>query len=407
MSLRRLATRELRPATRKTPRAINQQIVLNLLRSNHGISRAELARRMGMQRSAVGRIVGVLVEQGLVRETPAVTTSRGRRPTLLHLDSRGRCAVAVDVRLTRTLMAVTDLLGREISPVETFTTEREPGPFLDHLAEAVRRLLRENRGAGRCEGVGMAFPGMMDRSGALVLHAPTLGWRDVPLRDLLAERLGIPVAVDNAVKAWALAQVWALRGEPITGNLVFVNVSDGVGVSVVIGGDILRGRHNVAGEFGHLPLNVDGPRCACGSSGCWETYISNIATVSRYFGQTSLPGQPLSPEVAGLDVGEVVARARAGDARAQEAILSTARYLGLGLASIVNGLDPERVYLTGEIVAGWDIIEPGVRAALAQRTLPAVATDVNIVTAPPSERPRLRGAAALVGAPILGSRPLI
>jgi predicted NBD/HSP70 family sugar kinase len=404
--IRRLAARDLRPATRETPRAINQQIVLGLLRSHHGMSRAELARRLGLQRSAVGRIVSNLIARGLVWEGPARPTARGRPSTLLHLDSRERCAVAVDVRVTRTHLAVTDLVGREISPVRSFPTDRDPRDFVAHLGQEVRRRLAENRAAGRCQGVGVAFPGMLDRSGDVVVHAPALGWRNVALREPLAARLGLPVVMENAVKAWALAQVWALRGEPRAGDMVFVNVSDGVGVGVVIGGEVLRGRHNVAGEFGHLPLSVDGPRCACGATGCWEAYVSNLATLARYVGRSLEPGQPVPPEVARLTVDDVVARARGGDARALAALLTTAHYLGLGLASIVNALDPERVYIGGEISAAWDLLEPTVRAALAQRTLVAVAADVNVVVVAAREHPRLRGAAALVGAPILGAQPV-
>ena len=151
--------RELRPATRETPRAINQQIILGLLRSHQEMSRAELARRLGMQRSAIGRIVADLIAQGLVCEGKARTTARGRRPTILHLDSRERCAVAVDVRVTRTFLVVTDLVGRELSAVESFPTDLDPRDFVEHLAHEVRRVLAENAGAGRCEGVGIAVPG--------------------------------------------------------------------------------------------------------------------------------------------------------------------------------------------------------------------------------------------------------
>src|SRR5512139_4186542 len=146
--MRRLAARDLRPATRETPRAINQQIILGLLRSEQEMSRAELARRLGMQRSAVGRIVGDLIARHLVCEGQAQSTTRGRPSTLLHLDSRERCAVAVDVRVTRTYLAVTDLVGRELSAVESFPTERDPGDFVEHLAHEVRRVLAENPGAG-------------------------------------------------------------------------------------------------------------------------------------------------------------------------------------------------------------------------------------------------------------------
>src|SRR5262245_1127140 len=131
----------LKVATRKTPRAINSQVVLNLLRAHQPISRAELARKLGMQRAALGRIVGALIERRLVREGAAGASERGRKPTLLHLDSRGRCCVAVDVRVTRTFLVLTDLVGAVLSPVAGFATAREPQEFVAGLARELRQLL--------------------------------------------------------------------------------------------------------------------------------------------------------------------------------------------------------------------------------------------------------------------------
>jgi predicted NBD/HSP70 family sugar kinase len=397
--MRRLTMRELRVATRKTPRAINRQIVLNLLRAHQPISRAELARLLGIQRSAVGRIVNELIERGLVREGATGEGGRGRKPTLLHLDSRGRCALAVDVRVTRTYLAVTDLVGRELAPVTSFPTDETPSDFVRHLAHEAHRLLSTHQAvAGRCLGAGVAFPGMLDRSGTIVVHAPALEWRNVPLKEPLAAALGLPVEMENAAKACALAQIWAARGAGPPGDFVFVSVSDGIGVGLVVGGEILRGRHNVAGEYGHVPLSIDGPRCACGAMGCWEAYVSNLATLSRYLGRPLQARPPMSPESRELTVDDVVARSRAGDVKALTALLSTARYLGLGLASIVNSLDPARIYVGGEITAAWDLIEPTVRTGLAERTLAAAAADTEIVVVEAVEHPRLRGASALVGA---------
>jgi predicted NBD/HSP70 family sugar kinase len=398
--VKRIQPRELKVATRKTPRAINRQIVLDLLRSHQAISRAGLARLLGMQRSAVGRIVSELIEEGLVWEGATGSAERGRKPTLLHLDSRDRCAVAVDVRVTRTYVVLTDLVGHELTPVRSFPTDSEPATFVDQLAREARRLLAEHPQHGRCIGVGVALPGMLDRSGSVVVRAPALGWRDVRLREPLAAALSLPVEMENAAKAYALALIWSARADASPGDLAFVSVSDGVGVGVVIGGEILRGRNNAAGEFGHLPLSIDGPRCACGAFGCWEAYVSNLATLSRYVGDAFQPHRPIPPAVARVTVDEVVAHARQGQARAVTALLSTARYFGLGLASIVNALDPARIYVGGEITAAWDLIEPTVREGLAERVLVAAAADTEIVPVAAAEHPRLRGASALVGASV-------
>jgi predicted NBD/HSP70 family sugar kinase len=167
----------------------------------------------------------------------------------------------------------------------------------------------------------------------------------------------------------------------------------------MVGGELLRGQHNIAGEFGHVPLNIDGPRCSCGATGCWEAYISNLATLSRYFGRDLAQQQPRSSDVLAFTIEDLIARARSGDGKAVAAINSTARYLGLGLASIVNAIDPARVYIGGEITTAWDLIEATVRTALRERTLTSFAATMEIRIVPPEDYPRLRGAVALVAAP--------
>jgi predicted NBD/HSP70 family sugar kinase len=241
---------------------------------------------------------------------------------------------------------------------------------------------------------------MVEPAAGRVVHAPTLGWHDVSLRDPLTIALGIPVQIENSGKACAMAQLWATRSDVVaSGNSVFVSVSDGVGVGIVVNGELLRGRHNTAGEFGHVPLSIDGPRCSCGATGCWESYVSNLATLSRYFGQDLSEPRPRDSETANFSVEDLIARARAGDAKAVAAINSTARYLGLGLASIINALDPARIYIGGEITTAWSLIEPIVRSALRERTLTDFggATEIHVV--PAEDHPRLRGAVALVAAP--------
>ena len=397
--MRRLYAREIQVARRTTSRAINRQTVLDLIRTHQPISRAGVARLMGLHRSAVGLIVNELIAQGFVREGATGQTSRGRKPTLLHLDTRGRCAVAADVRATRTLLVLTDLTGRELTPITSFPTDRDPEAFVADLARRVRQLRADHPEAGICQGLGVAMSGMLDRTGSIVVHAPALGWRDVPITEPLASAVGLPVAMENAAKACALAQLWDSRGDNHPpGDSVFVSVSDGVGGGVVIGGEVLRGRHNLAGEFGHMPISIDGPPCACGANGCWEVYISNLATLSRYAGRPFLPRRPLPAELSQLTVEDLCLRARSGDVKALTALHTTARYLGLGLATIVNSLDPARVYVSGEITAAWDLVEGAVRAGMAERTLVAAAADTEIVVVQPEEHPRLRGAAALVGA---------
>jgi predicted NBD/HSP70 family sugar kinase len=233
-----------------------------------------------------------------------------------------------------------------------------------------------------------------------VLFAPNLRWRDVPLREPLEKGLSLPVHVENSGKACALAQVWSTRNQGgVLPSLVFVSVSDGVGVGIVVKGELVHGQHNIAGEVAHMPISLDGPRCGCGSSGCWQAYVSNLATLSRYFGRDLRLLAPDPREALPLTIEDLMARANTGDGKAIAAVQETARYLGLGLGALINVVDPAVIYLSGEITAVWEMIEPTLRGGLAERALTpsAAATPIQIV--PVDQYPRLRGAAALVAVP--------
>jgi len=398
--VRRIDPNNFRVATRATPRQINRQIALNLVRERQPISRAELARSMNMRRGAVSLLVNELIEEGIIFEGATGETSRGRKPKFLFVDTRSRCAVAVDIRPTRTFFMVTDLVGRPLVGVTSFATEREPKKFVAELARRIRRVLSDHEELGDCAGVGIVVPGMVDRTGSRVLFAPRLGWHDLSLLEPLEVAIGLPVSIENSGRACALAQLWATRGGSDTpDDFVFVSVSDGLGVGVMVKGELLRGQHNVAGEFGHMTLNIEGPRCACGANGCWEAYVSNLATLSRYFGRNLEEEQPLPLEPAALTIDDLIALAHSGDSKALFALQTTARYLGLGLASVVNAVDPARIYIGGEIAAAWDLIEVTVRGSLKERTLRPVGRHVEIVVVPANDYPRLKGAAALVAAP--------
>ena len=402
--MKRLQVEPVRVAGRGTSREINRQIVLNLVRAWQPVSRADLARLTGSRRGAISLIVNDLIAQGVLFEGAKGESLRGRKPQFLYIDSRRRCVIAVDVRPTRTSYMVTDLLTEPVIGVSHFPTQTDPGRFIRTLGARLRRILDDHKDLGQCEGIGLVVPGMVDREGSCISFAPRLGWRDFPLRDLLARETGLPVHIENSGRACAIAQVWGVRREQgRSSDFVFLSVSDGLGVGFVVNGEVVRGRHNVAGEFGHTPLNIDGPPCACGANGCWEAYVSNIATLSRYFGREISPRKPIPAEIASFTVDDLVARARGGDRKAVTALQTTARYLGLGLASVVNAADPSRIFLSGEIIAAWDLIEGTVRQALASRVLAPAASSIEITLIPSPDHPRLRGAAALVTAPLFAA----
>lgn len=399
--MRKLNTQDFRVATRTTSREINKHIALNLIREQP-FSRVALAARMGVQRSVVSLLINELIAEKLVYEGGnEQTLGRGPKPTLLFVKTQNRLAIAIDVRFTKSYLMLSDFSGRQIA-LEAFDTIFSPSELIKELASRVRKLLKAHKDTGTCEGIGLAAPGIVEHRTGRILHAPMMGWRNVDLLDDLAAQTGLPVAIESAPKACAMAQIW-LSGNATADalNFAYVMVSDGVGVGAVTNGELLRGHDNAAGEFGHTPLNIDGPRCLCGLSGCWEAYTSNLATLSRYLGRTlSRTSLKNSSETAEqmLTIAEVINRARAGDPRAVMAVQTTARYAGLGLGTVVAALNPARIYIGGEITAAWDFIEDTVRTAFVERTLTEAAaqTPIEITDV---EYPRLRGAIALVAAP--------
>jgi N-acetylglucosamine repressor len=402
--VRKIDPRNFQRATRTTTKEINRQIVLNLVREYQPISRADLARRMEVARGIVTPLVNELIEQGLLVEGATGASPRGRKPTLLHVRSHDRLAVAVDVRLSETQLMLSDFSGRSLA-TELLPTPEDPDELVLALAGRIRRLLEAHSAAGDCEGVGLVVPGMVDHVTGRLVNAPTLGWRDVDLRGALETAVGLPVHIERDAVACALAQMWMGQGaDGASDSFAYVTFSDGVGAGLVMGGHVVRGHRDAAGEFGHIPLSLDGPACLCGSRGCWEAYTSNQAVVARYLGR-DLSTREAYAQVRGtrLTVSDVVARARAGDAAARAALETTGRYIGVGLAAIVNALNPARLVVGGEIAAGWDLIRPAVLQALAERTLTQGTAATPVIPEPHDPQTRLRGAAALVVAPMFAA----
>jgi predicted NBD/HSP70 family sugar kinase len=405
--MRKINTRSFRLATRSTYREINRNIVLNLIREHQPISRAELARRMKVRRASLTQIVRDLLDSGDVIESGTAVAARGRRPTLLRIRTSGRLAAAVDIRQTHTSVVLADF-GGTVFRREVFPTPSRPEDLVRELGVRVSGLLAAEaeaatEPAATCHGIGVVVPGMVDRRTGRVLYAPRLGWRDVDLRDPLAAHVGIPVVVESAPIACALAHLWALAGDArAVNNFAYVSVSDGVGVGIVVSGEVLRGEAHTAGEFGHVSLDPYGPLCACGQRGCWEAFACNTATSLRYVTEVSGPPSPrtIGPRRGPLpSIAEIVRRAKRGERAAEMALAATGREIGRGLAAVVSAINPKRIYLGGEVTAAWDLIEGPMREALVAGTITEAARATPVLPDRALTEYRLLGAIALVAAP--------
>lgn len=353
---------------------------------------------MDIGRGVVTSIVQELIGDGTIYEGHMGEAARGRRPTMLYVRTQDRYVVAVDIRFSRTFIMLSDFAGSQIA-IDSFDTIFDPVALVAELGGRIRRVVASHAIEDRCEGIGLVVPGMVDRASGRILLAPQLGWRDVDIRDALSSSTGMSVSIENAPMACAQAQMW-LGAHTNSNNFVYVTVSDGVGAGIVLNGSLIRGESNSAGEFGHIPIDPDGPQCLCGSHGCWEAYTSNQATLSRYLGRELTPlweGAVQQPST--LTIEDLIARARRGDVRASSAIEATGHYLGIGIATILNALNPSQVFVGGEITEAWDMIEGAIREGIQSRALTRASKETPVIPEQIGGYPRLRGATALVAAP--------
>ena len=383
--MRKIDLTNFQVATSETARQINRRIALNFIRRHNPMSRAELARRSGLQRSTVSAIVDQLIDEGWVTEGAVGHVPRGRRPRFLHLNVERAGIIAVELRPEVTTVGLGGVDARFIEQT-SWPTPHTPEAFVRRLARTIATMRRVHSRVV-CEGIGISLPGRVSAEGRL-LFAPNLRWEDVNLATLIESAVGLPVVLENAANACALAELWFGRHPENIRHILAVTVSEGIGVGLLVNGQLLHGGHAMAGEFGHVTIDEYGPPCPCGKRGCWERYASNSAAVQHYV-------HGPSSEVTDIPRFEDLLRfADHGDPRAIQALERMARFLGFGLAGLATGLAPEVIVVIGEMTAAWDRLGPIILGEVKKRSLPHV--DTRIVPTDPSTYPRLRGAVTLV-----------
>jgi predicted NBD/HSP70 family sugar kinase len=228
------------------------------------------------------------------------------------------------------------------------------------------------------------------------MFAPTLGWQDVDLKTPLQCALGVPVFVDNAANACALAELWSGRHTGEVSNLVAVTISDDISVGLVMNGQLVRGTTGMAGEFGHVAQMLDGPQCRCGKKGCWEALGSNAAAVRYYAEAVSAHKGTIGSksDMANVPFDDLLRLADKGETRASLALARMAQHLGIGLAMLVTGLAPDVLVVVGEVTRAWNKVGPVVDAALKRRSFNQAQT--RVVVTDPDAQPRLQGTIAMV-----------
>lgn len=348
---------------------INRKLVYNHLKERRQTTRAEMARELQLHKNTVNAIVDELAEAGYTRDLGRQTTAgAGRRPTLVQFHAANKWAVGVQVTSTIIHWAVTDLYAR---PLESFSRPLEsvePRQVAAELAQGIARLY-DTYPKAACIGVCLGIPGLIGMNPGHAIRSSHLGWIDVPLYEMLRadDAIGadIPLHIDNSVKLATLGERWHGGGRELT-DFVYCYFGNGIGCGSIVGGGIVRGDDNAAGELGHFVIEPNGPPCGCGNRGCLEALVS-LPAISRKISEalSAAPGAALSTD-------ELLSALAGKDERVAAIVEQTGMYIGRALSYVANLLNPSLIICDGPLMQIYARLLPFMLQELRQRSVPSV-----------------------------------
>jgi N-acetylglucosamine repressor len=378
--------------SRKLIRAINRSSVLYSIMRFGPISRTQVAERTGLSAATITGITAELIEANLIFEKEEGDSRGGRRPILLSINPHGGYVVGLKLAEKNITAALLDL---EANLIAAHTTD-----FLNHttddaiigLTSAVEGLLRGSEvQKGQLIGVGVGLAGIVDADAGVLQHSPIFGWHEFRLRDALQDRLEVPVYIDNDVNTLTLTEKWFGAGRGVD-HFLSVTIGRGVGLGIVIDGQLYHGSRGGAGEFGHTVIDPEGAECDCGKRGCLETIVSDPALL-KAAAQAFSSGRLSRPV---KDLSDLMAMAGAGDPVALGIFQHAGDALARGIANLINVLCPQLIIISGEGIRAGSVIFDPMFAALPKYVMPGLSDHVEIRIDEWADHAWARGAAGIV-----------
>ncbi|MFC7392744.1 ROK family transcriptional regulator [Scopulibacillus cellulosilyticus] len=326
----------------------NQNLVLEMIRTNGPISRAEIAKAANMSPTTVSRIVSSLCERGMVRETNQQETgSIGRKAILLEANENSILSIGAEIDKGVIRLAVINFHG-EINYFNEYDNPiyYDAEQTINQLIKLVRHFIQETQiDESKLIGIGIGVPGIIDQKYGIVMLSAQLGWRHVHAKDMIEEQVGLMTVIDNELKIRAYAE--SLLGETCRDeSSVLVGFTNGVGSALVVNGDVFRGNMNSAGEIGHMVIDPNGLLCECGSRGCLQTYI-----VEKYLIHEA---QKIKP-IHSLD--RLFECAEKREVWAINILERAALYIVITINNVVCAYNPNSVILSGHLVENYPLIQ--------------------------------------------------
>jgi len=338
---------------------MNKSIVLDTIRQRQPLSRADISAGIGLNKATVSSLVSELIDSRLVTEIGPGESSGGRKPTLLLFNKQAGFAIGVDIRVSDLLAVLVDLEGNVIREKSVPLTDFTPENVVEQIGKTIRLLSRKLPDSPYgIVGIGIGVPGLVDET-SRVVSAPNLGWDNVDLAGALAAEFGGNLHIDNEANAGAIGEKLYGAGRD-SQNLIYLSIGVGIGSGIIVGGALYRGTSNFSGEVGHMTVAEDGPLCRCGNRGCWETLASEKALLDRAAGvwQDHTPG-----------LEQILDAGKRGDKQALDLLNEIGSQLGVGLANLVNILNPELIVIGNRLSLAGELFEEAMLQTIKNRSL--------------------------------------
>jgi predicted NBD/HSP70 family sugar kinase len=341
-------------------KATNRINTLHAIRTAGTISRSDLAGITGLSHSSITGLTSELIKEGLVLEKATAGHDSGRPPIMLTINPAGAHVVGVNMSIAKISSVIINLeatvLARHILPLHrsNFTMEE----IVDLIVQSIYTCIwQANFSKDQISGVGLGVPGLVNYRTGKISFLPNYDWKNVDLRSLVEEKLNHQTYIENSSNTLALAEHWFGEGKGIR-NFLVVTIENGVGLGIFVEGNLYRGHDGIAGEFGHLTIDPQGPKCRCGKQGCIEAYVGLISIIDAAR-QLSQQGkwQPKYEEKITFE--QVVAGAREGVVPLKSIFADAGRYLALGISHLINLYNPSKIIITGKgVQSGPLLFEP-------------------------------------------------
>ncbi|WP_332698044.1 ROK family transcriptional regulator [Halalkalibacter lacteus] len=383
-------------------KSLNRSLILNIIRLNGPISRAEIAKRTKLTPPTVTNLVTELLDSKLVRESEIGISKGGRKPILLTIDWKSSYVIGLDVGGHRATAVLTDLNAEiELQQMQSLPEQLTVESLLQFLITMIDNLIKDSGiPKKKILGIGIGMHGIVNHSKGMGVFAPNFKLRNIPIKDAMQTQFSIPTFVENDARALTLGESWFGNGIGFE-NIICVNLGVGIGAGIILQNELFHGRDGIAGEIGHTIVDLNGSKCSCGSYGCLQTVAGGGILKQRVIKELSLGRQSIIQDKVNVSGGKITGElihqcAIEGDPLAIEMLAETGRLLGIGLTNMINFMNPDRIIVGGGVAKAKEFILNPLKDVVRSRALTPEARETEIVLSKLGDQGTVIGAVTLV-----------